>query len=789
MGEAIDQRAFLFTDIEGSTRLWERCPQAMARAIDRHNALIAMAVGDQGGRVFKTMGDAVCAVFPRVDSALLAAVAAQRSLVACDWSAAGLEVPLMVRMAVHAGDVATLGDDFAGQVLNRVSRLLAAGHGGQILIAGSASAALEHPLPDAIELRSLGERRLRDVPGYEHILQIVVPDLPAAFPPLRTLDPIAHNLPVAPYPCLGREVERQHIRTYLTRLDSRLVTLIGPGGIGKTRLALQAGSDLVDEFRDGVWFVDLSAVRDDAQVTGSVMRVLGVREEPGTPAAGTLCAWLGSRRLLLVLDNCEQVVQGSAELAAQILGAAPGVRVLATSRIALEIRGEQRLPVAPLDLPEITKKPDVERIAESASVRLFVDRAMGVEPTFSLDTRNAPHVAEICRRVDGIPLALELAAARITILSPEELQAQLERRLPALTGGPRDLPDRHKTLHDAIAWSYDLLSQEEQSVFARLSVFAGGWTIEAANEVLGSDPTAVLESLATKSLIRSDQASDGATRYSMLETIREFASERAADQNDILVFQARHAQWVKRFSEEIGPFLLGGDRQVTAFDEVTLEYANIVSGLTWFADQNDGDAVLRSAVAIWNYWTMRGPTMDGKVWIERALALSDGTGPDRHIDALNKLGNISVDLELLSDALIFYRKSLRMAMSARYRMMIGRNLCCLGMVANMIGGSSDELRLLQRALKISREIGDHRGEALTTLNLGISFRDASDLETSTKYHLQAIGLLEKLGDINGVARARNYYGLLLADLGQIEVASDQFRQASTVFDQFFDEAG
>ncbi|MCC6944607.1 MAG: adenylate/guanylate cyclase domain-containing protein, partial [Thermomicrobiales bacterium] len=746
------QRTFLFTDIEGSTRLWEQRPEAMPRALAEHNRLIRTAVDAAGGRVFKIVGDAFCADFAAPGAALRAAIEAQRGIECTDWLALGLGAPLRVRKALHQGRVEEKGGELAGPVLNRIARLLAAGHGGQILMAGSVE-----PVSGAgpgVELRSLGERKLRDVPGTEHIVQVVAQGLQEVFPPINTLDPPEHNLPAEPNAFFGREAERARIRRALLQSGLRLVTLLGPGGIGKTRLSIQAGNDLLDSFAAGVRFVELAGVRDDGLVAGTVMRTLGVREESGVEVIDTLCAWLSGREILLIFDNCEQVIEGAADLAATILRRAPGVRLLATSRIPLEIRGEQRLPVDPLEAPETSKPGDLLRIRENPAVRLFVDRAVAVDAGFSLDTASAPHVAEICRRVDGIPLAIELAAARIAMLSPEALLEQLERRLPALTGGARDLPDRHKTLQSAIAWSYDLLDEEERDVFRKLSVFVGGWTLDSAKAVLGFELAPLLATLGSKSLIRSETASDGNFRFVMLETIREFAVEQALGDAALTELRSAHANWALEFSECVGALTFDAEHQLSAIRTLSTEYGNISVALSTFDERGDGQAILRLATAIWRYWSILGAASEGKVWIERALAMDVSFEPMTLCHALNRLGNISVDLEQHDSAVDFYRRSLSIAIRHRNRSMMGRNLCSLGMIANMIGGTPDELRLLSRGRRLCEESGDTRGAALATLNLAISLRDAGEFHRSAEMHLTAIELLEQAGDRMGVAGAR-----------------------------------
>jgi predicted ATPase/class 3 adenylate cyclase len=474
---------FLFTDVEGSTALWEQHPAPMAAALARHDALVREAIHAHGGVVVKGTGDGAHAAFATAADGLAAALAAQQALQAAPWGATG---PVRVRMALHTGEAELRDGDYFGPPINRAARLLAAGHGGQTLLSLAAAELVRDALPAGVRLRDLGEHRLRDLQRPERVFQLVAPGLPTDFPALRSLDSRPHNLPVQPTPFIDREREVPAVRGLLARQEVRLLTLTGPAGTGKTRLALQVAAEALDEFADGVYFVPLAPISDPGLVVPAVAQALGVREVAGHALVEGLHEALRARpRLLLVLDNFEQVL-GAAPRVAALLAACPRLNVLVTSRAVLHLAGEHDFPVPPLTLPERRTLPPLERLAQYEAVRLLLERARAALPDFAITDANAPAVAEICHRLDGLPLALELAAARVRHLSPQALLARLERRLPLLTGGPRDLPARHRTLRGAIAWSYDLLGPEEQALFRRLAVFAGGCTLEAAEAVCGA---------------------------------------------------------------------------------------------------------------------------------------------------------------------------------------------------------------------------------------------------------------------------------------------------------------
>ena len=486
-----DTVTFLFTDIEGSTKLWERSPNAMQEALARHDRILWDAVEEHGGYVFKTVGDAFCCAFRTAPDALETSLFAQRALLTKEgWPEE--TGPLRVRMALHTGVAEERDGDYFGPSLNRVARLLSCGHGAQVLLSLATQQLVGDQLPEEVGLRDLGERRLKDLSRPERIFQLVASGLPASFPPLKTLDARRNNLPTQPTPLVGRKRELDEVLTLLRSPDVRLLTLTGPGGMGKTRLALQAGADLLEDFDDGVLFVSLATITDPKLVPPTIAEVLGVKESAGQPLMETLKSYLHHKHLLLILDNFEQVLEG-APLVGELLGTCSELKVLATSRIPLRLYGEQEFPVPPLELPDPLTLPSLEALTQYEAVKLFVERARAVKAEFSLTQQNAAAVAEICARLDGLPLAIELAAARVRMLPPQALLRRLGNRLRLLKGGPRDLPARQRTLRGTIDWSYELLDEEEKTLFGRLSVFSGWSTLEATEEIC--DPNGDLDAL------------------------------------------------------------------------------------------------------------------------------------------------------------------------------------------------------------------------------------------------------------------------------------------------------
>ena len=662
---------FLFTDIEGSTRLWELYPDSMRPALVRHDALISETVHRQGGTVVRSRGegDSLFAVFARATDAVAAAGEAQRQIQAEGWPT---PIPLRVRMALHTGEADLREGDYYGSAVNRCARLRAAAHGGQVLLSGTTRVLVQDHLPEGVSLQDLGEHRLKDLVRPERIYQLRHPELPADFPPLKTLDARPNNLPIQPTPLLGREGELETARGLLRQEGVRLLTLTGPGGTGKTRLGLQVAADLVDEFEDGVFFIALASIEDPDRVGSAIAQALGVRETGEQSLLDNLKRSLREKQMLLLLDNFEQVLSAGS-LVSELLASCPRLKVLVTSRAALRLRGEREFPVAPLALPPRVEsgKLRVERptkadssglptlntplstlnLTQYAAVALFIQRARAVKPDFAVTNENAPAVAEICHRLDGLPLAIELAAARVKLLSPQRMLSRLgtakRQGLDLLTGGSRDLPPRQQTLRAAIAWSYDLLPEEEKSLFRRLAIFVGGCTLEDAEAVCGAigcqpsavgkdqpDPTDssqqaadglpldVLEgvgSLVDKSLLRQEEREAGDARLTMLETIREYALERLEESDELDTLRERHAHHFLGLAEAAVPRLQSAD-QVEWLERLEVERDNLRAALAWSVTSGNREVALRLAGALWPFWYVRGHWTEGREWLASLLA-------------------------------------------------------------------------------------------------------------------------------------------------------------------------
>ena len=621
---------FLFTDMEGSTRLWEEHPQAMRPALARHDALLRQAIEDNNGVVFKTIGDAFCTAFATAPDALKAALAAQCALHAEPWPDA---LSLRVRMALHTGAAELREGDYFGQPLNRVARLLGAGHGGQTLLSDVAHDLTRDTLPASVSLLSLGEHRLRDLGRPESVFQLLHPALPSEFPPLKSLDnpELPNNLPVQVTSFIGREKEIEAVETLLSK--TRLLTLTGSGGCGKTRLGLQVAADVLENYPDGVWLIELAPLADPALVPQAVAQALNVSEEPGKPLLPTLVAALKAKRLLLVLDNCEHVLDACSRLVDALLRACPGVGVLASSREGLGIAGETVYRVPSLSLPDPKQTATPASLNLYEAVRLFVDRARAALPGFVVTNANAPALASVCHRLDGIPLAIELAAARVRSLSVEEINNKLDNRFRLLTGGSRTALPRQQALRALIDWSFDLLNAQEKMLLCRLSVFAGGWTLQAAEAVgVGESLTGesiedweildLLTSLVDKSLVLA-QTQRETTRYGLLETVRQYVRDRLTESGESLVVRTRHANYFLTLAEEVKPKMRGME-QVQWMGVLEEEHDNLRQALAWYAedaqDAEAGGKGLRLAAALFELWKTHGHLSEGRERLHTLLA-------------------------------------------------------------------------------------------------------------------------------------------------------------------------
>jgi predicted ATPase/class 3 adenylate cyclase len=612
---------FFFTDIEGSTRLLQELGAARYATLQaEHRQLLRAAMTAHGGHEVDSQGDSSFSVFAIASSAVAATVAAQRAMAAHPWPAGTM---VRIRMGLHSGTAQVAGERYIGLDVHRAARIATAGHGGQVLLSQTTRDLVEHELPEGVTLRDLGAHRLKDLQRPEQLFQLVLPGLPVDFPPLNVLDLHAHNLPVQLTSFVGRERELAELKPLL--LTSRLLTLTGPGGTGKTRLALRLAADVVESFTDGVWLVELAPLADPSLVPHTVAATLGVREQPGRSILDVLVEYLRPKTLLLFLDNCEHLIATCALLAETLLRAAPSVNILASSREALGITGETAYRVPSLPLPDV-QAANLDALTQNDCVRLFVERATATHSPFRLTTKNAPAIAQIGRRLDGIPLAIELAAARTKVFPPDQIAARLDDRFRLLTGGSRTALPRHQTLLALIEWSHDLLSEAERMLLRRLSVFAGGWSLEAAQAVcgdgLGEEVLETLAHLADKSLIDVEaliEATEG--RYRLLETVRQYARDKLLASGESERVRDRHFDYFVHFVEEAEPHLRGAE-QLSWLEVVELEHDNLRAALAWALDSGQSDHALRLAGALYYFWELRGYWSEGQRWLDEALALS-----------------------------------------------------------------------------------------------------------------------------------------------------------------------
>jgi predicted ATPase/class 3 adenylate cyclase len=714
---------FLFTDIEGSTQRWESKRDAMKPAVARHDALMRGAIEAGGGYVFKTIGDAFCAAFRTAPEAISAALAAQRALASEDFSSVD---GLRVRAALHTGYADERDGDYFGPTVNRVARLLSIGHGGQILISGTTADLAQGELPPQTSLRDLGAHRLKDLAHPEHVFQVVAADLPAEFPPLRSLDALPNNLPLQVTSFVGRETDLDEVKNLVEK--TRLITLVGPGGVGKTRLALQVGADLLDRYPEGVWVIQLAALSDPELVPSEAAAVLNVRVSSDRSLTDSIVYALKPKRTLLILDNCEHIVAAAAAFATAVTHGCPNVQVLATSREGLGIEGEDIMRVASLSVPGKGDILTAEAIAPYGAVALFSDRAVMANKSFHLSDENSAMVADICRRLDGIPFAIELAAARVKALSIADLSHALNERFRVLTGGHRTALPRQKTMRALIDWSFDLLSETEKVLLRRVAIFAG-WTLEAATQVCqgdGIDELDVLDLLASlvdKSLVVAETGGN-VTRYRLLDSTREYALEKLTEQAELKPLSRAHADFFAELAAK-AQSRWGTSPTQEWLEQLEPELDNFRGALEW-ALNGSNDVNLGGLIAghLGFFWFYGGLNPEGLRWIDNALAQVGGKYPEAeawllHARSLLVEGKPLLEAAQRSRALFEDLGNREGAALALYR---------TGTGLRTLGHLNDAEKAFQDAAEITRQNGDTKGYAMSIGGIATVcwMRDRSD---------------------------------------------------------------
>jgi predicted ATPase/class 3 adenylate cyclase len=769
---------FLLTDVEGSTRLWDEHPDAARQALARHDALIDLLAAQHRGCLVRPRGegDSRFVVFARATDAVAAAAAIQRAMHDEPWPT---PTPVKLRVALHTGEADLRDGDYYGSAVNRCARLRAIAHGGQTLLSQATADLVREGLPDGEVLRDLGLRRLRDLTAPERVFQLAHPGRPDAFPPLRSLDATPNNLPPPVTSFVGREPELAEVTALLA--SARLVTLTGTGGAGKTRLALQVAAELVDRFPDGVWFAELAPVADPAVVPPTVLAAVGGQETPGRPPLDALVEHLGAATALLLLDNCEHLLDAAARVADAVVRRCPGVRVLTTSRELLGLAGERAWRVPSLAAPDLDRPEPLDAIAAYPAVRLFAERARAVRPDFAIADDNAAAVARVCARLDGIPLAVELAAARIAVLTPEQIAARLGDRFRLLTGGSRTALRRQQTLRALVDWSYDLLAESEKALLRRLAVFAGGFALEAAEavgagaEIAAEDVLDLLTALVQKSLVVVDQREREA-RYGLLETIRQYAEEKLADAGESASVRDRHRAWCLALAERGSAELMRRD-QAAWYRRLEQEHANLRAALDWCRDDPAGaEAEMRLAAALGLFWRIRGHGDEGRRWLARALARSDGKPTATRARLLNWLGYNESAFGDPKRALDLLTESVEVARAVGDAALLPEALRHLATIVVSRGDHDAGRALLEEALDAARAVGDAREEAFALGRLGFVALLADDVEASVPLFEQSLALGRQVGEAVMLVNSLSGCGIGLMALGDHEAAAPLFAE-------------
>jgi predicted ATPase/class 3 adenylate cyclase/Tfp pilus assembly protein PilF len=724
---------FLFTDIEGSTKLFQEFPEKLPSALRRHNEILRDAIESNRGHVFKIVGDAYCCAFENAADAVKAAVDVQRNLSEEKWD----EAEIKIRIGIHSGNAEWNGHDYMGYMtLARTARVMSAAYGEQIIVSNDAYEIYKENLVKEkdFSFRDLGERRLKDVIEPIRLYQVISKDLREEFPPLKTLDARPNNLPIQLTSFIGREKEMKDVKDKLRQ--NRLLTLNGTGGSGKSRLSLQAGADLIDDFANGVWFVELAAVSDPEFLTSEIINALGIREEPKKTPEETLVDYLKDKEILIILDNCEHLINACAELTERLLSSCPKLKIIATSREALNCEGEQTFKIPALTHPDPNSKDTPEQLTQYESVRLFIERALSVNPKFRVNNENAPALAEVCSRLDGIPLAIELAAARTKVLSIEKIFERLDDRFSLLTGGKRTALPRQQTLRALIDWSYNLLTEEEKILWGRLSVFSGGWTLEAAEEVCEDEVTGkneiveMLSQLTEKSIVIYDESKE---RYRMLESMKQYGIEKLSDKNGMFL---RHLNYYLELSEKAEPELNGNDPKLW-LDILEADHSNFISAIDWSTNNENTEKGALVAAALGGFWSTKGHYSTG-IRLNENIIQSPG-----EID-----------------------KSVK-----------GKLLSSIGVFKFSQGDYEQAKKYSKESLAIRREIGDNSGIAVSIENLGKATALLGDIEQAKEYYEESLVIRKEIGDKSGIADSMHSLGTLSANQGDYEQAKEYYEES------------
>lgn len=772
---------FLFTDIEGSTRKWQNWPHKMKIALKRHDEILQKAIDDSGGWVFKTVGDAFCAAFHTAMDCIICVIEIQIAINSEEWDLPEL---IKVRMSIHTGEAIERNNDYYGPALNRVARLESLAYGGQVLMSLVTAELIRDLLPEPAGIKFMGDHRLKDLTRPEGVYQLTHPDIPAEFPPIKSLDSHPHNLSIQPGLLIGREKELGILQEKLLVSKSRIVSVTGTGGMGKTRISLQTAAELIEKFRNGVFFIDLTLISDASAFYSHILSVLSIKESGGKSEFELLVEYLNNKDILLILDNFEHVM-GAAVSASILLSKCPGLKYLITSREALHIRGERVYRLPPLKVPVFDKNKilSIKKLTQYDSVRLFIERALEVNENFKIDNKNAPAVAEICIRLDGIPLAIELAAARITTLSPQALLKRLSHRLEILTFGAADLPDRQQTLRSTIDWSFDLLTKEMQDLFMSLSVFTGGFDIEAAEAVCRiSKEVSVLdgiEHLLEKSLLIKTDMPGGEPWFYMLETIHEYASEQLQDCSLEISVKAQYSEYFLALAEEGESGIQSSDQKYW-MDKLSHNHENFIAVLHSFEIKEEFEKPASMVGSLGLYWQYKGLFSEGISWYKKIqnwdiddISLEDklNIGLGR---LLGEFGQYEESKKNLIDVLNSLSKENSNYFSANFE------LACTFYRLNDFKEAKEHFN---KVILGSDEIMKARAE----LGIGSIFWRDGNLEKAEDYFLSSLSIFSNKGDSRSIAQAANNLGIIYYQKGILDEARTYFDKAVKKFKEIGEE--
>src|SRR5687768_6916677 len=787
---------FLFTDIEGSTKLAQEYPDHWESMRDRHDAILKSAIESHNGHVFQTTGDGFCAGFHIARDALHSAIQSQLELAHEEWG----ESSVKVRMGIHTGkaEVQESGEYRGYLTLSRIQRLMSAGHGGQVLISLATQELIRDDMPEGVTLRDLGELRLRDMSHPEHIYQLDIPNLPVDFPPIKTIDVARHNIPAQMTSFIGREKEMAEIKQALS--ENRLVTLTGSGGAGKTRLSLEVGSQSLNEFPNGVWLAEFADVTDPGLVPQTLLSIFNLREDSHRSVLEVLIDYLRAKTTLLLFDNCEHLIDACARVSESLLQACPKLRILASSREALGIPGEVAYRVPSLTTPDPADLPSLDELEKVDSIRLFIERAAAAKPGFQLTNDNASFLAQICSRLDGIPLALELAASRVKVLTPEQIAARLDDRFRLLTGGSRTALPRQQTLRAMIDWSYSLLTGQEKTLFRRLAVFVDGWTLEAAESVcsdveqdgiLPHDILDLLTRLVDKSLVTTEEVMGG-TRYHRLETIRQYSREKFFETNEVESIRNWHLSFFVRFAEKVDENLKGRD-QLLWQNLMSAEQGNLRAALEWALIKKP-DSALQIAGAANLFWTAGGFSAEGFRWTQKALeqvekvpVQPDITAEQRLVArarALRGLTRLYLSLGDNVNAKRAAEESVALYRQSEDRRGLSFALVVLAYPLEFLGERVQAEAALQESYSIARAEGDVYAICRSLNRLARVILDLhDDLKLAQGYVEESLRLAREAGLRSQEAQSSEILGFITTHGNDFEAARSHFKESARVYQE------